>query len=156
MLKISESELEPGTERPVYPIYIKSIEVDDNPFPDIVPRITAAEKRLQEKARKESRKAAATRGKKKEGVKNKSLVSFGDEADLAEDSAETKSASTKKKFASAHDLLDDPSLSKESKDDRGLPAIMPEGFGEVAVVKQAGAKRKAAEMTKVRPACFTL
>lgn len=115
VMAIAEGELQPGTERPVYPFIIKTIEVDDNPMPDqTVPRITAAEKRQQEKARREARKAAANRSKKKEGVKNKSLMSFEDE----EESAAASTSATKLK--SAHELLNDPHLSKEIRDDRGI------------------------------------
>jgi peptidyl-prolyl cis-trans isomerase SDCCAG10 len=37
---------------------LTDVQVDDNPFEDIVPRITAAEKREQQKARAEARKEA--------------------------------------------------------------------------------------------------
>lgn len=114
-MAIADGELQPGTEKPVYPFIIKTIEVDDNPMPDqTVPRITAADKRQQEKARREARKAAANRSRKKEGVKNKSLMSFEDEE---ESSAPSTSAL---KLKSAHELLNDPHLSKEVKDDRGM------------------------------------
>jgi peptidyl-prolyl cis-trans isomerase SDCCAG10 len=53
VLSLSELELEPGTERPVYAPTIKSVEVLDNPFPDIKPRITAAERKEQNKAKRE-------------------------------------------------------------------------------------------------------
>lgn len=47
---------DPSTpERPLYPPKIISAEVDDHPFKDIVPRITAEEKREQTKARKEAK-----------------------------------------------------------------------------------------------------
>lgn len=38
------------------PPKIKSIRIIDNPFDDIVPRITAAEKRAQQKAREEAQR----------------------------------------------------------------------------------------------------
>jgi peptidyl-prolyl cis-trans isomerase SDCCAG10 len=38
------------------PPKIKSIRIIDNPFDDIVPRITAAEKRAQHKAREEAQR----------------------------------------------------------------------------------------------------
>lgn len=53
VLKLNEVELEPGTDRPLYPPKIKSVEVRDNPFEDIVPRITAKERKEQERAKKE-------------------------------------------------------------------------------------------------------
>lgn len=112
-----------------------------------MPRITAAEKREQVKARKEARKAAASRGKKKEGVKNKSLVSFGDD----EEAAAPPTAGTSK-LTSAHDALaDDPTLRAESKDHGGLPLRMPEGFGENLQRAKSVPKRKAEEMQEQRP-----
>jgi len=51
------------------PPKIQSITIADNPFPDIVPRITAAEKRAQQRAREASQKereeAERRRGAKK-------------------------------------------------------------------------------------------
>jgi peptidyl-prolyl cis-trans isomerase SDCCAG10 len=92
-------------------------------MPDIEPRITGAEKRQQEKARKEARKNAAKGRRKKEGVKNKSLMSFEEEEEAGGSGATVK-------ITSAHDALNDPSLSKEVLSRRGLPGAMPEGFGE--------------------------
>jgi peptidyl-prolyl cis-trans isomerase SDCCAG10 len=142
VVAISESELQPDTDKPVYPTIIKSIEIDDNPFPDIVPRITAEEKRTQEKARREARKNAAGRSRKKEGTKNKSLISFDDEEEGAD-------SGPKVKIGSAHDALNDPSLSKAIKSRRELPGEMPEEFGQLPPrdpVKPGGSKRKAEEM----------
>lgn len=114
VMAIAEGELQPGTEKPVYPIIIKTIEINDNSMPEqTVPRITAEEKRQQEKARRDARKAAASRSRKKEGVKNKSLMSFEDE----EESAAPSTSALKLK--SAHELLNDPHLSQEVRDDRG-------------------------------------
>ncbi|KIJ11142.1 hypothetical protein PAXINDRAFT_84952 [Paxillus involutus ATCC 200175] len=68
VLKIGEMEIAEN-ERPVYPPKIKSIKIVDNPFPDIVPRITAAEKRAQQRAReagqREREEAERRRGAKK-------------------------------------------------------------------------------------------
>ena len=38
------------------PPKIKTVRIIDNPFPDIVPRITAAEKRAQKRAREEAQR----------------------------------------------------------------------------------------------------
>ncbi|KIK95605.1 hypothetical protein PAXRUDRAFT_32883 [Paxillus rubicundulus Ve08.2h10] len=68
VLKIGEMEIAEN-ERPVYPPKIKSIKIVDNPFSDIVPRITAAEKRAQQRAReagqREREEAERRRGAKK-------------------------------------------------------------------------------------------
>ena len=144
MLKISESELQPGTERPVYPATIKSIIIEDNPFENIVPRITAEEKRAQEKARKEARKNANSRGMKKQGVKNISLVSFGEEEGKDVSSSDGPAL----RMDSAHDTLkNDPTLRNEMKDERGLPPEMPKGMGEgLSRENRPVSKRKAAGM----------
>lgn len=63
LLKLNEIELDESGERPVYPPVIKSVVVIDNPFTDIVPRITGKERREQERNRVERREE---RRKKKE------------------------------------------------------------------------------------------
>lgn len=68
VLKLGEVELEPGTDRPVFPPKIKSVEVKDNPFEDIVPRITAKERKEQEKAKREMK---IERAKQREQGKRK-------------------------------------------------------------------------------------
>ncbi|KAF8315326.1 cyclophilin-like protein [Clavulina sp. PMI_390] len=68
VLKIGEAELDKN-ERPIYPPKIRSVRIEDNPFDDIVPRITAAEKQAQKRARdvaqKEQEEAARRKGAKK-------------------------------------------------------------------------------------------
>ena len=68
VLKLNEIELEPGSERPTYPPRIKSVEVRDNPFDDIVPRITAKERKEQERAKREMK---IERAKEREQSKRK-------------------------------------------------------------------------------------
>jgi peptidyl-prolyl cis-trans isomerase SDCCAG10 len=83
LLKLNEVELEPGTsDKPVYPPTIKSVEVRVDPYEDtnepIVPRITAAERKEQEKAKREMRAERAkqkTQGKRK-GTKCVALSSL--------------------------------------------------------------------------------
>lgn len=105
----------------MYPPFIKSIQVLDNPFAEIVPRITAKERKEQDKAKREmklERKEQREKDKRK-GTKNKSLLSFGAEPD------ETEPTTTTSKFKSSHDALDDPRLRKEVKDDRGTSVNVP-------------------------------
>lgn len=68
VMKIGEMEIGEN-ERPLYPPKIKSVKIVDNPFPDIIPRITAAEKRAQQRAReagqREREEAERRRGAKK-------------------------------------------------------------------------------------------
>lgn len=69
VLKLNDIELEAGsTDKPMYPPSIKSVEVIDNPFPDIVPRITPKERKEQERAKREmklERAKAREQGKRK-------------------------------------------------------------------------------------------
>ena len=72
VLKMSEVEMAPGSEdQPLYAPVIRSIEVVDNPFDDITPRITAAERREQERAKRESKleRAKAKEQSKRKGTK---------------------------------------------------------------------------------------
>jgi peptidyl-prolyl cis-trans isomerase SDCCAG10 len=54
-MKIGEMEIDKDN-RPVYPPKIKSIRIVENPFDDIVPRITAAERKAQLKAKEDAQK----------------------------------------------------------------------------------------------------
>lgn len=67
LLKFNEIEIR--GEKPVYPPVIQSIEVIDNPFDDIKPRITAEERKQQLANKKEARKDAKKAAKRKQGVK---------------------------------------------------------------------------------------
>ncbi|KAM0755514.1 cyclophilin-like protein [Meredithblackwellia eburnea MCA 4105] len=126
VLALNSVELEPDSERPTYPPVIKSVEVLDNPFQDIVPRITAKERREQERAKKEMKieRAKQREAGKRKGTKNKGLLSFGDEPE----EEVTDAALAKAKFKSAHDALDDARLGKEVIDDRGTSATLPPGM----------------------------
>ncbi|POW11192.1 hypothetical protein PSTT_05432 [Puccinia striiformis] len=70
VMKLGEVELGKN-ERPIHPPIIKSVEVIDNPFPDIVPRITSAQRKEQAKARKEAKK---DKQKEKMLAKHKALA----------------------------------------------------------------------------------
>ncbi|EUC59725.1 peptidyl-prolyl cis-trans isomerase, cyclophilin-type protein [Rhizoctonia solani AG-3 Rhs1AP] len=66
------------------PPKIKTVRIVDDPFGDIVPRITAAEKRAQRMARENAQRAREEAIRKKGAKKNVALLSFGDDAE-AED-----------------------------------------------------------------------
>lgn len=51
------------------PPKIKQIRILDDPFGDIVPRITAAEKRAQQLAKEQAQKERLEAGKRKQGKK---------------------------------------------------------------------------------------
>ncbi|CAB4443116.1 unnamed protein product [Rhizophagus irregularis] len=68
-------------ERPLYRLKITSTEVVWNPFDDIIPRITVAEKLAQEAAAAAIAQREEEQPRKKKLKKNVALLSFGDEAD---------------------------------------------------------------------------
>lgn len=107
VLKIGETELGEN-ERPLYPPKIQSIIVIDNPFPDIVPRITAAEKRAQQRARETAQKEREEAERRRGAKKNVKLLSFADEE---EGEQNTEPTVRKRKDIARPDLIDDPSLS---------------------------------------------
>ncbi|KAF5383859.1 hypothetical protein D9615_003795 [Tricholomella constricta] len=84
VMKIGEMEIDKD-QRPVYPPKIKGIRIVENPFDDIVPRITAAEKRAQQRAREEAQREREERERQKGAKKNVKLLSFGADEDAAEE-----------------------------------------------------------------------
>ncbi|KAJ7147698.1 cyclophilin-like domain-containing protein [Mycena crocata] len=101
VMKIGEMELGDNG-RPVYPPKIKSIRIVENPFDDIVPRITAAEKRAQQRAREEAQREREEEARRKGAKKNVGLLSFGEEEEEAAPETFTK------KTIVRPDLVDDP------------------------------------------------
>ncbi|BGP36496.1 Peptidyl-prolyl isomerase cwc27 [Rhodotorula kratochvilovae] len=149
LLKLAEIELEPGTDKPVYAPVIKSAEVRVDPFeegPDpIRPRITAEERKEQEKAKREMKaeRAKERQQGKRKGTKNKALLSFGTDEPEADDASLPKT-----KFKSAHDALQDARLRAEVIDDRGLSATLPPelmGGGLAQAGREDKGKKRAAE-----------
>lgn len=123
-------ELDTDTaDRPLYPPVIERAEVLWNPFEDIVPREEALRQReLKAKAKgKTAASATAAAGggagaaagggaavKKNEtpAIKNLSVLSFA--GDDEEDGDADAAPLAKRKIRSAHDVLDDPRLAKET------------------------------------------
>ncbi|KAJ3867342.1 cyclophilin-like protein [Lentinula novae-zelandiae] len=105
VMKMGELELD-ANERPVYPPKIKGIRIIDNPFPDIIPRITAAERRAQQRAREEALKEREEYEWRKNAKKREldvKLLSFRvDEGD------EEEAIAFKKKPIVRPDLIDQP------------------------------------------------
>ena len=56
-------------ERPLHPPKIRTIRIVENPFDDIVPRITAAERRAQQQARLDAKRQADARERKSKAKK---------------------------------------------------------------------------------------
>ena len=104
VLRMEELETD-SNDRPLEPPLIKSVEVINNPFDDIVPRDIKhkPDTKEPEKKKKKSRMKA---------TKNYKLLSFGDEA--AEDEEQIEEATEKiGKIASAHDKGNDAKLSQD-------------------------------------------
>ncbi|KAJ2179206.1 Peptidyl-prolyl isomerase cwc27, partial [Coemansia sp. RSA 551] len=102
-LKLGEGEIDKETERPTHPKFIKQVRVLDNPFTDIVPRMTPMAVG--------SLNAPGKTKQKPKAVKNKRLLSFADEDNDADDIMQ--SGKNRKAMKSSHDLLvSDPMLSK--------------------------------------------
>ncbi|KZT50405.1 cyclophilin-like protein [Calocera cornea HHB12733] len=74
VLKIGQLEID-SSGRPTYPPKINTIRVLDNPFEDIVPRITAAEREAQARARAEGARKREE-GERRRGAK-KCVLFFG-------------------------------------------------------------------------------
>lgn len=101
LLRIGEVELEEGSaDRPLYPPKIINVSVLVNPFEDIIPRESVRIKKVETK--KPVGKPAAAPLK----AKNKALLSFQDEEE-EEDSGFSG-------MISSHDILNDPTLSKQA------------------------------------------
>ncbi|WWD21727.1 peptidyl-prolyl isomerase CWC27 [Kwoniella shandongensis] len=88
-------------ERPIVPPKIRGIRIIENPFDDIVPRITASERKAQQQARLEARRETEQREKRAKAKKNTGLLSFGDSEEIPEEQV-----TIKKKSMTRKDLVD--------------------------------------------------
>ncbi|TBU36916.1 cyclophilin-like protein [Dichomitus squalens] len=104
VLKIGEMELD-DNERPLYPPKIKRVRIVDSPFEDIVPRITAEEKRAQQRAREQAQREREEEQRRHGAKKDVKLLSFG-----GEEEAEEEPVVFKKKPIVRPDLIDNPEL----------------------------------------------
>jgi len=84
VMKIGAMELD-NDGRPLYPPKIKSVRIIDNPFDDIVPRITAEEKRVQQRARQAAIREREEAARRKGAKKDTKLLSFGADGDEEEE-----------------------------------------------------------------------
>ncbi|KAH9939133.1 cyclophilin-like protein [Amylocystis lapponica] len=106
VMKIGEMEID-ANERPVYPPKIKGVRIIDNPFDDIVPRITAEEKRVQQRAREKAQREREEEQRRRGAKKNVKLLSFGADADQG---GEEETVTFKKKAIVRPDLVDNPEM----------------------------------------------
>ncbi|KAJ2492032.1 Peptidyl-prolyl isomerase cwc27 [Coemansia sp. RSA 2050] len=102
-LKLAEGEIDQVTERPVYPKSIIRVSVLDNPFADITPRVDTGQ------ATESPAQGEPDKRKRPKTVKNRRLLSFGDDDD-GDDITQRGGSAMK----SSHDLLkSDPALSSK-------------------------------------------
>ncbi|KAJ6471871.1 cyclophilin-like protein [Mycena sanguinolenta] len=142
VLKIGEMEIG-ANERPVYPPKIKSIRIVDNPFDDIVPRITAAEKRAQQRAREEAQREREEEERRKGAKKNVGLLSFGEDEDTAP-------VTFKKKTIVRPDLVDDPQGTAVAVPDFVSMPAAPTKPAARAVDDRPSSSKKDEDITKIR------
>ncbi|KAI0698351.1 cyclophilin-like domain-containing protein [Cytidiella melzeri] len=154
VVKIGGMEVD-GNERPLYPPKIKTIRILDNPFPDIIPRITAAEKRAQQKAKEQAMREREEEIRRRGAKKDVKLLSFGADEGAEE---EEEPVTFKKKPIVRPDLVDttpDPlaaikgvtaSTSKKASKDKQISPLAgasPSKFEEVS-------KQNELDITKIR------
>ncbi|VDB84859.1 unnamed protein product [Peniophora sp. CBMAI 1063] len=101
VMKIGQMELD-GDGKPLYPPKIRTVRIIENPFEDIVPRITAEEKRAQLKAREAAAREREERERRKGAKKDAKLLSFG------ADEEEADAPVIKKKNIARPDLVSNP------------------------------------------------
>ncbi|KAG6867392.1 hypothetical protein C0993_003324 [Termitomyces sp. T159_Od127] len=150
VLKIGEMEIDKDG-RPVYPPKIKSIRILDNPFDDIVPRITAAEKRAQQRAREEAQREREEQERRKGAKKNVKLLSFG-----ADEGGEEEIVTFQKKAIYRPDLEDIGSSTAQPDFITQLPRQSlkrknPEVVSKSEMTVEKPAKKKdETDITKIR------
>ncbi|KAG9223848.1 hypothetical protein CCMSSC00406_0007710 [Pleurotus cornucopiae] len=139
VMKIGEMEID-ANERPVYPPKIKTIRIIDNPFDDIVPRITAAEKRVQQRAREQAQREREEDERRKGAKKNTKLLSFGADEDGAE---EEEPVVFKKKNIVRPDLVTNTEM----------PSALPDFVTQLQKAQASRPKDSVAEekLTKSKP-----
>ncbi|WVN91022.1 uncharacterized protein L203_106269 [Cryptococcus depauperatus CBS 7841] len=90
VLNIGNLEID-KEERPLVPPKIRDIRIIENPFDDIVPRITASERRAQQAAKLEAKKEIEKKEKRAKAKKNTGLLSFGEAEEVQEEAVSKKS-----------------------------------------------------------------
>lgn len=134
----------------MYPPKIKAVRIIDNPFDDIVPRITAEEKRTQQRAREKAQREREEEQRRRGAKKDVKLLSFG-----AEEGVEEEPVTFKKRPIVRPDLL-------EPEQPAGLPTTVPAAPKErLSKLKDSGtatpdpqsskkSAKKDSEITKIR------
>ncbi|KLT42844.1 cyclophilin-like protein [Cutaneotrichosporon oleaginosum] len=134
-------------EKPLVPPKIKGIRIIENPFDDIVPRITAAEKRAQHQARLEAKAEMEKKEKRARAKKNTGLLSFGEAEEL-----DAAAVTVKKKDMGRRDLVASSSSSKEKKSKKPMPDLSdePTEVAEEQPKTKVERERKAVDLKAIR------
>ncbi|KAH9975781.1 cyclophilin-like domain-containing protein [Lactifluus volemus] len=148
VMKIGAMELD-DSGRPLYPPKVKSVRIIDNPFDDIVPRITAEEKRVQQRARQAAIREREEAARRKGAKKDTKLLSFGMDADEEED----EPVVFKKKSVVRPDLAENPNQPRMPILD--VNTLKPEKVARGEVVRESDTtafKSKSQDLSKIREA----
>ncbi|EMD38986.1 hypothetical protein CERSUDRAFT_46786 [Gelatoporia subvermispora B] len=123
VLKIGEMEIGED-ERPVYPPKIKTIRIIDNPFDDIVPRITAEEKRVQQRAKERAQREREEEQRRRGAKKDVKLLSFGGDEGAEEEPVTFKKKPIVRPDSSIPNVVP-PTTKEKSSKTRERPAEIP-------------------------------
>ncbi|KAI0272396.1 cyclophilin-like domain-containing protein [Gloeopeniophorella convolvens] len=147
VMKIGAMELDDNG-RPLYPPKIKSVRILENPFDDIVPRITAEEKRVQQRARQAAIREREEVARRKGAKKDNKLLSFGGDGDAE---VEDEPVVFKKKNIARPDLVENPDQPGALLPDviRSKPEKAPLGEPKRDSEKPA-AKASSEDISKIR------
>ncbi|KDQ50161.1 hypothetical protein JAAARDRAFT_42343 [Jaapia argillacea MUCL 33604] len=121
VLKIGSMELDKN-ERPLYPPKIKTVRILENPFDDIVPRITAEEKRVQQRAKEQAQREREEEQRRRGAKKDVKLLSFGVEEG---EEVDEEPVVFKKKPIVRPDLVENPDLPPVLLPDMVAPSSQP-------------------------------
>ncbi|THH32054.1 hypothetical protein EUX98_g2132 [Antrodiella citrinella] len=154
VLKIGSMEVDEN-ERPLYPPKIKTIRILENPFTDIIPRITAEEKRAQLRAREQAQREREEELRRRGAKKDVKLLSFG-----ADEGGEEEELVTFKKKPIVRPDLIDPAPSTGVPDLDSLPSARKEKSSKLKAVfedredapieKPSKKDKEATDITKIR------
>ncbi|KAI0286028.1 cyclophilin-like domain-containing protein [Russula aff. rugulosa BPL654] len=147
VMKIGAMELDDNG-RPLYPPKVKSVRIIDNPFDDIVPRITAEEKRVQQRARQAGIREREEAARRKGAKKDTKLLSFGADAEEGE---EDVLVVPKKKGVARPDLIENPD--QPSMPISGVPASKSESVSRGEMKRELDTpaiKSKTSDLSKIR------
>ncbi|KAI9636105.1 cyclophilin-like domain-containing protein [Dioszegia hungarica] len=137
VLSIGELDVD-ADEKPKRPPKIRGIRIVENPFDDIVPRITASEKRAQQAARLEAKRESEVREKRAKAKKNTGLLSFGEAEEIPEEAV-----TVKKKGMGRQDLVE--TLDERPKKKQAVESFvdLPPSLQDLGADKDQGKVKKA-------------